>query len=131
MWRDGRKYRIFLHLLGQTVSELPEGILASCANIFVFQTKNPRDRDLILPHLGRSEKGMVNTNYKRYLARIPKTYAVSKLGYSEEVFQLEPVLIRPLLVPGTEPSDQDIVETLGLGLPFSREEINQLFEDNF
>jgi hypothetical protein len=131
MWRDGRKYRIFLHLLGQTVSELPEGILASCANIFVFQTKNPRDRDLILPHLGRSEKGMVNTNYKRYLARIPKTYAVAKLGYSEEVFQLEPVLVRPLMVPGAEPSDRDIVETLGLGLPFSREEINQLFEGNF
>jgi hypothetical protein len=128
MWRDGRKYRIFLHLLGQTVSELPEGILASCANIFVFQTKNPRDRDLILPHLGRSEKGMVNTNYKRYLARIPKTYAVAKLGYSENVYQLEPLLIRPLLVPGTEPSDQDIVETLGMGLPFSREEISQLFD---
>jgi len=128
MWRDGRKYRIFLHLLGQTVSELPEGILASCANIFVFQTKNPRDRDLILPHLGRSEKGMVNTNYKRYLARIPKTYAVAKLGYSEDVYQLEPLLIRPLLVPGTEPSDQDIVETLGMGLPFSREEISQLFD---
>ena len=131
MWRDGRKYRIFLHLLAQTVNELPEGILASCANIFVFQTKNPRDRDLILPHLGRSEKGLVNTNYKRYLARIPKTYAVAKLGYSEEVFQLEPVLMRPLMVPGTEPSDQDIVETLGLGLPFSREEISQLFDNDF
>ena len=131
MWRDGRKYRIFLHLLGQTVSELPEGILASCANIFVFQTKNPRDRDLILPHLGRSEKGMVNTNYKRYLARIPKTYSIAKLGYSEEVYQLEPVLVRPLLVSGMEPSDQDIVETLGLGLPISRSEINQLFDENF
>ncbi len=128
MWRDGRKYRIFLHLLAQTVNELPEGILASCANIFVFQTKNPRDRDLILPHLGRSEKGLVNTNYKRYLARIPKTYAVAKLGYSEDVFQMEPVLVRPLQVPGSEPSDRDIVASLGWGLPFSEEEINHLFE---
>ncbi len=129
MWRDGRKYRIFLHLLGQTVSELPEGILASCANIFVFQTKNPRDRDLILPHLGRSEKGIVNTNYKRYLARVPKTYAVAKLGYSEDVHQMEPVLVHPLLVPGIEPSDRDITETLGLGLPFTRDEIQRLFDD--
>ncbi len=27
MWRDGRKYDIFLHVLAQTVSELPQGIL--------------------------------------------------------------------------------------------------------
>jgi hypothetical protein len=85
MWRDGRKYSIFLHLMAQTVSELPSGILSSCANVFVFQTKDPKDRDLILPHLGRSEKGMVNTEYKRYLARIPRTYAIAKLGYSDDV----------------------------------------------
>jgi hypothetical protein len=36
MWRDGRKYNIFLHLLAQTVSELPSGILSSCANILRF-----------------------------------------------------------------------------------------------
>ena len=85
MWRDGRKYGIFLHLMAQTVSELPSGILSSCANLFVFQTKDPKDRDMILPHLGRSEKGLVNTEYKRYLARIPRTYAIAKLGYSEDV----------------------------------------------
>jgi len=31
---------------------------------------------MILPHLGKSEKGMVSTEYKRYPARIPKTYAI-------------------------------------------------------
>ncbi len=100
MWRDARKYDIFLHLMAQTVSQLPPGILASCANVFVFQTKGGADRDLILPHLGKSEKGIVNTEYKRYLARIPKTYAIVKLGYSADVLDLEPVLIQPMMVLG-------------------------------
>jgi hypothetical protein len=113
MWRDGRKYSIFLHLMAQTVSELPSGILSSCANVFVFQTKDPKDRDLILPHLGRSEKGLVNTEYKRYLARIPRTYAIAKLGYSDDVFWLEPVLVRPLIIRCNEPSDLEITQELG------------------
>jgi hypothetical protein len=113
MWRDGRKYGVFLHVLAQTVSELPSGILSSCANIFVFQTKDPKDRDLILPHLGRSEKGLVNTEYKRYLARIPRTYAVAKLGYSDDVYWLEPILIRPMLLRSDEPSDFEIEQKLG------------------
>jgi len=113
MWRDARKYDIFLHLMAQTVSQLPPGILASCANVFVFQTKGGADRDLILPHLGKSEKGIVNTEYKRYLARLPKTYAIVKLGYSAEVLDLEPVLIQPLMVIAHEPSDVEIVHRLG------------------
>ena len=113
MWRDGRKYNVFLHLMAQTVSELPSGILSSCANVFVFQTKDPKDRDLILPHLGRSEKGLVNTEYKRYLARIPRTYAIAKLGYSDDVFWLEPVLVRPMIIRSNEPSDLEITQELG------------------
>ena len=113
MWRDGRKYNIFLHLMAQTVSELPSGILSSCANIFVFQTKDPKDRDVILPHLGRSEKGLVNTEYKRYLARIPRTYAITKFGYSDDVLWLEPVLVRPMILRCNEPSDEEITQGLG------------------
>jgi len=113
MWRDGRKYGVYLHLMAQTVSELPSGILSSCANLFVFQTKNAKDRDMILPHLGRSEKGLVNTEYKRYLARIPRTYAIAKLGYSADVHELEPVLIRPMMVECDEPSEQEIIQELG------------------
>ncbi len=113
MWRDGRKYRIFLHLMVQTISELPEGILSSCNNIFVVQTKNAKDRDMVMAHIGRSEKGFVNTEYKRYLARIPIKMAVVKLGYSDDVTQMEPVLANPLYVPGREPDDVEIVSRLG------------------
>lgn len=107
-WRDGRKYKIFLHPIVQTVSTLPEGIFSSCNNMVVVQTKNPKDRDLVLAQLGKSEKGFVNTEYKRYLARIPQQMAIIKLGYSTDVFQLEPVLFHPLMVPGVEPSDSYI-----------------------
>ncbi|NCP86782.1 MAG: hypothetical protein CO094_08900 [Anaerolineae bacterium CG_4_9_14_3_um_filter_57_17] len=112
MWRDGRKYFIYLHLMGQTAAELPPGILASCANMFVFQTKDGKDRDTILPHLARSEKGIVNTEYKRYLARIPRTMAIAKLGYSMDVLDLEPALIQPLLLAVDEPADAEIVISL-------------------
>lgn len=110
IFRDARKYKILLIVLAQTASQLPSGIMSSCANIFVFQTKDGKDRDILLPHLARSEKGIVNTEYKRYLARIPKTYAIVKLGYSEDVFDVEPVLMRPIYLPGDEPSDDEIVE---------------------
>jgi hypothetical protein len=113
MWRDGRKYKIFLHLMAQTVSQLPEGIMASCNNIFCVQTKNAKDRDMVLAHIGRSEKGIVNTEYKRYLARIPLKTALCKLGYSDDVTQIEPMLVNPTRVPGEEPSDRDIISILG------------------
>ena len=113
MWREGRKYGIFLHVITQTVSELPGGILASCNNGFFAQTKNPHDRDLVMAHIGRSERGVVNTEYKRYLARIPRGYAIAKLGYSEDVADIEPLLVHPLMVPGSEPSDEEIHQRLG------------------
>ena len=113
MWRDGRKYGIFLHPVVQTISDLPDGILSSCNNIFIVQTKNPRDRDMVIAHIGRSEKGFVNTEYKRYLARIPLGMAIVKLGYQAEVNLLEPILVSPLRVPGVEPTDRDILACLG------------------
>ncbi|MDD5369146.1 MAG: serine-rich protein [Anaerolineaceae bacterium] len=112
-WRDGRKYQIYLHLLAQTVSALPPGILSSCNNGFFFQSKHPADRDLILAYIGKSEKGIVNTEYKRYLARIPKEMAIAKLGYSSDVADLEPMLVHPLAVPGSEPAEQEILDRLG------------------
>ena len=112
MWRDGRKYKIFLHLMVQTVSQLPEGIMSSCNNLFCVQTKNAKDRDMVMSHIGRSEKGFVNTEYKRYLARIPIKMALVKLGYSDDVTQLEPILVSPSLVPGEEPSDTYIAKFL-------------------
>ncbi|NPA89940.1 MAG: serine-rich protein, partial [Chloroflexi bacterium] len=46
MWRDSRKYGIALHVITQSPSQIPQGILSSCNNMVVSQTKNPKDRDL-------------------------------------------------------------------------------------
>jgi hypothetical protein len=57
---------------------------------------------------------LVNTEYKRYLARIPRTYAITKLGYSDDVHWLEPVLVRPMIIRCNEPSDLEITQELGV-----------------
>ena len=108
MWRDGRKYAIYLHPLVQTLADLPSGILASCNNAFFGQLKSPKDRDLAVAHLARSERGFTDEEYKRYASRIPRKLAIVKLGYSDDVAQLEPMLAQPLMVPGVEPSDEEI-----------------------
>ncbi len=108
MWRDGRKYKVFLHPIVQTLAELPAGILASCNNAFFGQMKSPADRDLAVSHLARSERGFTDEEYKRYLSRLPRELAIVKLGYSADVTDLEPLLARPLMVLAREPSDDEI-----------------------
>ncbi len=108
MWRDGRKYKCFLHVLAQTVSELPAGILSSCNNGFFGQTKNDRDRQAVLAHIARNTKGFVNSEYDRFLARMPIGMAIAKLGYAQDMLQTEPYLVRPLMLTVHEPSDMEI-----------------------
>jgi len=110
MWRDGRKYQCFLHVLAQTVSELPAGILSSCNNGFFSQTKNDRDRQAILAHIARNTKGFVNSEYDRFLARMPVGMAIAKLGYTADLLQTEPYLVQPLMLSVHEPDDQDIYQ---------------------
>jgi hypothetical protein len=108
MWRDGRKYRIWLHLMTQSPAELPLGIVDSCNNAFVTQLKNPRDRDLMIAHLALSEKGFVDEHYKRFLSRMEVARSVVKLGYSTDRRDVQPVLAEPLMVPAREPTDAEI-----------------------
>lgn len=114
MWRDGRKYKVFLHPLVQTISELPAGILSSCNNGFFGQTKNDKDRQAILAHLARNTKGFVNSEYDRFLARMPIGMFIVKLGYTDEITQTEPYLIEPTLLKSEEPSDEQIVAAFSL-----------------
>lgn len=111
MWRDGRKYGCFLHVLAQSISELPPGILSSCNNGFFGQTKHDRDRAALLAHLARSTKGFVNSEYDRFLARMPVGMAVAKLGYALDMRDTEPYLVRPDLLEGQEPSDEELRRT--------------------
>ena len=108
MWRDGRKYRIWLHLMTQSPADLPPGIVDSCNNAFVTQLKNPKDRDLMMAHLALSEKGFVDEHYKRFLSRMEVARSVVKLGYSTDRRDVQPVLAEPLMVPAREPTDAEI-----------------------
>jgi hypothetical protein len=109
MWRDGRKYGIWLHVIAQTVSELPAGILSSCNNAFFGQTKNPKDRDLEMAHLAFSEKGFTDEDYKRFLSRMAAAMSICKLGYSMDIVHTTPFLCRPVMVPAPEPTDAELL----------------------
>ena len=108
MWRDSRKYGIWLHLITQSPSLIPSGILSSCNNLFVNQVKNPHDRDLVIAGLHRSEKGFVDESWRRFLTSLPVARAVAKLGYSFDRAELEPCYIQPLQLDVPEPSDDEI-----------------------
>ena len=108
MWRDGRKYRIWLHLMTQSPADLPPKIVDSCNNASVTQLKSPKDRDLMMVHLALSEKGFVDEHYKRFLSRIEVARSVVKLGYSTDLCDVQPVLSEPLMVPAREPTDAEI-----------------------
>jgi hypothetical protein len=108
MWRDGRKYRIWLHLMTQSPADLPPGIVDSCNNAFVAQLKNPKDRDLMMAHLALSEKGFVDEHYMCFLSRMEVARSVVKLGYSTDRRDVQPVLAEPLMVPAREPTDAEV-----------------------
>ena len=113
MWRDSRKYGIWLHLITQSPAEIPPGIMSSCNNIFASQIKNPRDRDVVIAAIHRSEKGFVDETWRRFMASIPVARAVVKLGYAFDRAELEPVYVRPLLLDVPEPADEEIANRLG------------------
>ena len=109
MWRDGRRYRVYLHLMVQSPSELPPGILSSCSNAWVGQLKSPADRDVIMALLAWSEKGFVDEDYKRFISRMPRTYGIIKLGYTDNPVYTAPVLARALLLDTREATDEEIL----------------------
>jgi len=113
MWRDSRKYGIWLHLVCQSPALIHPAILSSCNNLFAAQLKNAKDRDVVTAALARSEKGFVDEPWRRFLASIPVARAVVKLGYQADRARLEPVYVQPLLLNVREPSDEDIEAVLG------------------
>ncbi|MCO6451214.1 MAG: serine-rich protein [Caldilineales bacterium] len=113
MWRDSRKYGIWLHLITQSPSLIPPGILSSCNNLLVGQVKNRRDQDAVIGMLHKSPVGFTDEVWRRFLASLPVARAVAKLGYAYDRALLEPVYLQPWLVWAEEPSDVEIERRLG------------------
>jgi hypothetical protein len=109
MFREGRKNRVFCHILLQSVAEIAPGIFSSCANLFLGQTKATQDRDMALAHMARSEKGFTDEEYKRFVSRMPKKMAVCKLGYAEDLSEMEPILVQPIRIAAREPTEAQVM----------------------
>ena len=108
LWRDSRKYGVFLHCVTQNPSQLPPGIISSSNNMILTQLKNPKDVDLIMSQLHRSGKGYHDEEWRRYLGSMPIAESICKLGYTPDRSELEPMRIRPLLVDVDEPDDRQL-----------------------
>ena len=98
MWRDSRKYGVYLHAIAQNPSALPQGIVSSSNNTMVTQLKSQKDVDALMSHLHRSAKGYQDEEWRRYIASIPQAEAVCKFGYTFDRAQLEPFRMRPLFL---------------------------------
>jgi hypothetical protein len=112
MFTDGRKFRVYCHVVLQAVSLLPDAILSSCVNLYVGQSKGIRDRDAILAHLAKSEKGFTDEEYKRFVSKMPPRMIICKLGYGESLWETGGMLCEIDLVPAFEPTEAELSQRL-------------------
>ncbi len=113
MFRDARKYGIWLHVISQSPHLIPQDIVSSCNNLVVGFLKNPKDKDLILSALAKSEKGFTDEPWRRFLSDLAVGQFVGRFGYAGERHQIRPILFRPMMLGAPEPSDAEIEERLG------------------
>jgi hypothetical protein len=112
MFRDARKYKARLHVITQAPHLLPDDIISSCNNLVVAFLKNPKDKDLVLSALARSEKGFRDEEWRRFVSDIPIGMAIGRFPYTTTRELQRAFLFRPLLLDVREPSDAEIGQKL-------------------
>ena len=113
MFRDARKYKARLHIITQAPHLIPDDIVSSCINLMLGFLKNPKDKDLALSGLARSEKGLHDEAWRRFLSDLPIGMIIGRLPYTTNRELQRPFLFRPLMVNVPEPTDDEIVRKLG------------------
>jgi hypothetical protein len=113
MFRDARKYLARLHIITQAPHLIPDDIVSSCINLMIGFLKNPKDKDLALSGLARSEKGFHDEPWRRFLSDLPIGMVIGRLPYTSDRELQRPFLFRPLMVNVPEPTDEEIVSRLG------------------
>jgi hypothetical protein len=113
MFRDARKYKARLHVITQAPSLIPQDIISSCNNLVVGFLKNPKDKDIVLSGIARSEKGFVDEPWRRFLADLQIGMFLGRFPYAFEREMQQPFLFRPLAVAAPEPTDDEIAAKLG------------------
>ncbi len=113
MFRDARKYKARLHVITQAPSLIPQDIISSCNNLVVGFLKNPKDKDIVLSAIARSEKGFVDEPWRRFLADLQIGMFLGRFPYAHSRELQQPFLFRPLAVVAPEPTDEEIAQKLG------------------
>lgn len=113
MFRDARKYKARLHVITQAPSLIPQDIISSCNNLVVGFLKNPKDKDIVLSGIARSEKGFVDEPWRRFLADLQIGMFLGRFPYAFQRELQQPFLFRPLAVVAPEPTDEEIAMKLG------------------
>jgi hypothetical protein len=113
MFRDARKYKARLHVVTQAPSLIAQDIMSSCNNLVIGFIKQPRDKDLVLSALARSEKGFRDEEWRRFVDDIPIGMAIGRFPYTTRRELQRPVLFRPLMLDVPEPTDAQIQRVLG------------------
>jgi hypothetical protein len=113
MFRDARKYKARLHVITQAPSLIPQDIISSCNNLVVGFLKNPKDKDIVLSGIARSEKGFVDEPWRRFLSDLQIGMFLGRFPYAFQREMQQPFLFRPLAVVAPEPTDDEIAAKLG------------------
>lgn len=113
MFRDARKYNSRLHVITQAPHLIADDIISSCNNIIVGYLKNPKDKDLILSALARSEKGFRDEEWRRFADDMPIGMALGRFPYTTRREMQRPILFKPLMLDVPEPTDAEIENILG------------------
>ena len=113
MFRDARKYKSRLHVITQAPHLIADDIISSCNNVIVGYLKNPKDKDLILSALARSEKGFRDEEWRRFVDDMPIGMAIGRFPYTTKREMQRPILFMPLMLDVPEPTDAEIAHKLG------------------
>ncbi len=113
MFRDSRKYGVRFVVITQSPSLIPPGVISSCSSIFVGFLSDPKDKDLALSALAKSEKGFVDEPWRRFISDQNIGMMLGRLPYSFDRAEMRPFLMRPLILNAGEPMDAEIAAKLG------------------
>ena len=108
MFRDSRKYGCYFMLITQSPALIPPGIRNSCNNIILGYLTDPKDKDVALSALARSEKGFHDEPWRRFLSTLSIGMMVARFPYSQERADQMPFIYRPSQLLLDEPTDKEI-----------------------
>src|SRR5271157_529158 len=112
-FRDARKYGVRFSVIAQAPSLIAPDIIASCSNLVINYLKNPKDKDLALSALARSEKGFRDEDWRRFVDDMAVGMAIGRFPYTTSRKFQRSILFRPLMLEVPEPTDDEIAARLG------------------